>query len=88
LKTDPAVSKKAFAKYQKLRDDRRLDDTYQTLRDIAKPKPYPSLEGFTSIIKDAAARVAAAKTANPKDFMDSSLLQQLDKSGYIDALYR
>jgi len=88
LKTDPAVSKKAFAKYQKLRDDKRLDDTYQTLREIAKPKPYPSLEGFTSIIKDAGARVAAAKTASPKDFIDSSLLQQLDNTGYIDALYR
>lgn len=88
LKTNPEVSKKAFAKYQKLRDAKRLEDTYQTLRDIVKPKPYPSLEGFTAIIKDASTRVAAAKTANPKDFMDSSLLEQLDKTGYIDALYR
>lgn len=88
LKTNPDVSKKAFAKYQKLRDPKRLEDTYQTLRDVVKPKPYPSLEGFTSIIKDAGARVAAAKTANPKDFIDSSLLEQLDKTGYIDALYR
>jgi NitT/TauT family transport system substrate-binding protein len=88
VKTNPAISKKAFAKYQKQRDEKRLDATYQTLRDMAKPKPYPSLEGFAAIIKDASTRVAAAKTANPKDFIDGSLLDELDKTGYIDALYR
>ena len=55
---------------------------------MIKPKPYPSIEGFRTIIKDASERIAAAKTANPKDFIDVSLLEELDKSGFIDALYR
>jgi len=33
-------------------------------------------------------KVPAAKTANPKDFIDVSLLEELDRSGFIDALYR
>ena len=88
IKTNPDLSKKALAKYRQTKDEKRLEDAYQTLRDIVKPKPYPSVEGFRTIIKDASERIPAAKTANPKDFMDVTLLEELDKSGYIDALYR
>ena len=88
MKTNPEMSKKAFAKYRQTKDEKRIEDAYQALREIIKPKPYPSIEGFKTIIKDASDRIPAAKTANPKDFIDVSLLEELDKSGFIDALYR
>jgi len=88
LKTNPDVSKKALAKYRQTKDEKRLEDAYQTLREIVKPKPYPSIDGFKTIIKDASDRIPAAKTANPKDFIDISLLEELDRSGFIDALYK
>jgi NitT/TauT family transport system substrate-binding protein len=88
VKTNPEISKKAFAKYRQTKDEKRLEDAYQALREIVRPKPYPSLEGFKTIIQDASDRIPAAKAANPRDFIDVSLLQELDKSGFIDALYR
>lgn len=88
VKTNPDISRKAFAKYRQSKDEKRIDDAYQALREVVKPKPYPSIEGFRTIIKDASERIPAAKTANPKDFIDVSLLEELDKSGFIDALYR
>jgi NitT/TauT family transport system substrate-binding protein len=88
VKTNPDISKKAFAKYRQTKDEKRIEDAYQTLREMVRPKPYPSIEGFRTIIKDASERIPAAKTANPKDFIDVSLLEELDKSGFIDALYR
>jgi NitT/TauT family transport system substrate-binding protein len=88
VKTNPDISKKAFAKYRQSKDEKRIDDAYQALREMVKPKPYPSIEGFRTIIKDASERIPAAKTANPKDFVDASLLEELDKTGFIDALYR
>jgi NitT/TauT family transport system substrate-binding protein len=88
LKTNPDVSKKALAKYRQTKDEKRLEDAYQTLREIVKPKPCPSIDGFKTIIKDASDRIPAAKTANPKDFIDISLLEELDRSGFIDALYK
>ena len=88
VKTNPEISKKAFAKYRQTKDEKRIDDAYQALRETVRPKPYPSLEGFKTIIEDASERVPAAKKANPKDFIDVSLLEELDKSGFIDALYR
>jgi NitT/TauT family transport system substrate-binding protein len=88
VKTNPEISKKAFAKYRQTKDEKRIDDAYQALRETVKPKPYPSIEGFKTIIEDASERIPAAKKANPKDFIDVSLLEELDKSGFIDALYR
>lgn len=88
VKTNSELSKRAFAKYRQTKEEKRVEDAYQTLREIVKAKPYPSLEGFKTIIKDASERMPAAKTANPKDFIDTSLLEELDRSGYIDALYR
>jgi NitT/TauT family transport system substrate-binding protein len=88
VKTNPDISKKAFAKYRQTKDQKRLEDAYQTLREIVKPKPYPSIDGFKTIIKDASDRIPSAKTANPKDFIDVSLLEELDRSGFIDALYK
>jgi NitT/TauT family transport system substrate-binding protein len=88
VKTNPDISKKAFAKYRQSKDEKRIEDAYQALREMVKAKPYPSIEGFRTIIKDASERIPAAKTANPKDFIDASLVEELDKSGFIDALYR
>ncbi len=84
VKTNPEVSKRAFSKYRQTKDEKQLEDAYLTLREVVKPKPYPSLEGFNTIIKDAIERIPAAKTANAKDFIDPSLLEELDRSGYID----
>jgi NitT/TauT family transport system substrate-binding protein len=88
LRTNPTLAKRAMAKYRQTKDEKQLEDAYQTLREMVKPKPYPSIDGFKTIIQDAIERVPAAKTANPKDFIDTSLLAELDRSGYIDALYR
>ena len=88
VRTNPALSKRAFAKYRQTKDEKRIEDAYQTLREVVKPKPYPSVEGFKTIINDALDGIPAAKTANPKDFIDTSLLEELDRSGYIDGLYR
>jgi NitT/TauT family transport system substrate-binding protein len=88
VRTNPAVAKRAFAKYRQTKDEKQIDDAYQTLREIVRPKPYPSIDGFRTIIKDSVDRIPAAKTANPKDFIDTALLEELDRSGYIDGLYR
>lgn len=88
VKTNPDISKRAFAKYRQTKDEKQLEAAYETLREVVKPKPYPSVEGFKTILADLSERAPAAKTANPKDFIDVSLLEELDRSGFLDALYR
>ena len=88
IRTNPEVSKRAFAKYRKTNDEKQLEEAYETLREIVRPKPYPSMEGFKTIFKDVSDRIPAAKTANPKEFIEASFLEEFDRSGYIDGLYR
>jgi NitT/TauT family transport system substrate-binding protein len=88
IRTQPQAVKPALAKYRKTKDEKQLEDAYQTIREIVRTKPYPSGEAFKTIFHDVSDRIPAAKTANPRDFMDTSFLEELDKSGYLDALAR
>jgi NitT/TauT family transport system substrate-binding protein len=88
VRTNPALSKRALAQYRQTKDEKQIEDAYQSLREVVKPKPYPSIDGFKTIITDAVDRVPAARNANPRDFIDASLLEELDRTGYIDGLYR
>jgi hypothetical protein len=51
-------------------------------------KPYPTLEGFKTVFAELAEKVPTAKTANSKDFVDTRFLEELDRSGFIDGLYK
>ena len=88
VRTNPEISKRAFAKYRKTNDEKQLDEAYDTLREMVRPKPYPSMDGFKTIFKDVSDRIPTARTANPKEFIEASFLEELDRSGYIDGLYR
>jgi len=82
------VAKKAFRKYMRLQQERELDDAYQVLRGFMQRKPYPTLDGFKAVFAELAEQIPAAKNADPKDFVDTRFLEELDRSGYIDGLYR
>ncbi|MGE5819722.1 MAG: ABC transporter substrate-binding protein [Deltaproteobacteria bacterium] len=88
VRVNPEQAKRALAKYRKTNDEKQLEEAYQVLKEIVRPKPYPSAEGFKTILKDLSDRLPAANTANPSEFIDTSFLEELDKSGYIDGLYR
>lgn len=51
-------------------------------------KQYPSLEGLKTVLDELAARDPRAKSAKPEQFVDMTFIRELDKSGYIDALYK
>jgi NitT/TauT family transport system substrate-binding protein len=85
---NPEVAKRAFRKHLRLQQERDLDDAYQVLRSFLPKKPYPTLEGFKAVLAELADQVPAAKSADPKDLVDARFLEELDRSGYIDRLYR
>jgi NitT/TauT family transport system substrate-binding protein len=85
---NPEITKKAFRKYLRLQQERELEDAYQNLRGFLPRKPYPTLDGFKAVFAELAEQIPAAKTAEPKDFVDTRFLEELDRSGYIDGMYR
>jgi NitT/TauT family transport system substrate-binding protein len=87
-RANPSVAKRSIARYMHIKDEKVLEDSYQQLKSTAEIKPYPSPEGFKTILDELAKKLPAARTANPRDFMDARFIQELDKSGYIDGLYK
>jgi hypothetical protein len=51
-------------------------------------KPYPAMGGVQLALDELAERSPAARAARPEQFVDNSLVKELDDSGYFDALYK
>jgi ABC-type nitrate/sulfonate/bicarbonate transport system substrate-binding protein len=88
MRTNPEVAKKALSKYMRITDPKELEESYQLLKSLIAIKPYPTLEGFKTVFAELAEKVPAARTANPKDFVDTRILEEFDRSGFIDGLYK
>ena len=86
--TNTEIAKQAFRRYIRLQQDREQDDAVQVLRSFLPRKPYPTMDGFKAVFAELADQIPAAKSADPKDYVDTRLLEELDRSGYIDGLYR
>ena len=72
----------------RMKDQKELDEAYEILDSLTQRKPYPTMEGFKNIITELSPKMPAARTADPKDFVDVRFLEELDRSGFIDRLYR
>ena len=50
--------------------------------------PYPSLRGVETVLSFIEKNNPKAKTADPKSFIDDSLLREIDASGFVKGLYQ
>ncbi|MEX0806224.1 MAG: ABC transporter substrate-binding protein, partial [Candidatus Binatia bacterium] len=85
--TDKETSIKVLSKYFGRGVERDiLEKTWANLlNDSVLPrKQYPSLAGIKTILETE----AKGKPAKPEDFADLTFIRELDKSGYIDSLYK
>jgi len=85
-----AEVKRVLRKYLKFEEQAKIDDAYASLRGYALDirKPYPTDEGVDSLIKFLAKFNPKVASVTVKDVVDSSLVAELDKSGFIDAVYK
>jgi len=85
-----AEVKRVLAKYLKFEEQAKIDDAYKSLRGYALDirKPYPTDEGVDSLIKFLAKFNPKVASVTVKDVVDSSLVAELDKSGFIDSVYK
>src|SRR5262249_43371035 len=88
VKTNPELAKRAIRKYMRFKDERDTEEAYQMIRDIMPRKPYPTVEGVKTVLDELAPKIPAAKTAQPREFMDTRFIEELDRSGFIDGLYK
>ena len=77
-----------MAKRLRIKDQEILDETYSAYKKLTEKKPYPTLKGIEFQVEDVARRNPKAKGMKPEDFINISILRELDQSGFIDDLYK
>jgi NitT/TauT family transport system substrate-binding protein len=79
-------TRKIVAKYMRTSDPEILDATYDWFVKRVAKKPYPTLKGIQFLLDEVADKLPQAKTAKPEQFVDVSLLQQLEKEGFFNEM--
>jgi ABC-type nitrate/sulfonate/bicarbonate transport system substrate-binding protein len=80
IRTDKAFTLKVLSKYMGVSDQAVLDYSYTVGQPLFKAPPYPTIEGVQAVIDFMAEKEPKAKQFQPKDFIDMSLLQEIEKS--------
>ena len=77
-----------IARYTKSNDIEKIEYGYDFAAKTFLKRPYTPIKGIQLALEEIGERNPAAKTANPEQFIDMSVVRDLDQSGYIDALYK
>lgn len=76
-------TRRITSKYMRTTEADVLDATYEWFVKRVAKKPYPTLKGIQFLLDEITPKMAQAKNAKPEQFVDLSLLQQLEKEGYF-----
>jgi NitT/TauT family transport system substrate-binding protein len=79
--SDKSLAKRVIEKYTRDTDPEILESTYQYGVDYIAPIPYPAREGIAEILKQS--NHPKARSANPDEFIDMSLVKKLDDGGFF-----
>jgi NitT/TauT family transport system substrate-binding protein len=89
FKTHADESKKIMARYLRENEPTVLEETYSYYADKTASTPYPTREGIEPVISQVIAGSKAEKTKLTfEDVADQSFVRELDRSGFIQSLYR
>ena len=88
IKTNKEETKALIGKNLKTNDPEGLERAYRAYNGAFPEVPYPNAEGVKTLLDDIAPRTPKAATADPKSFVDMSLVQELEASGFIKQLYK
>jgi NitT/TauT family transport system substrate-binding protein len=86
--TDRDYSNQVLKKYLRVDDKEILDDAYTFYSQRLQKIPYPTLKGIKFILDEMAEKQPRAKNVAPESFVDLSLLQELDQSGFFKQLWK
>jgi NitT/TauT family transport system substrate-binding protein len=85
LKNDKPAAFAAMAKWYGITEPTRQEEVYAQAA-LLPGKPYPSVEGIRKMMEIYDYREMRLHRA--EDFYDASFVAELDRSGYIDGLYK
>lgn len=87
FKTDKELSLKVLAKYLKINDRDVLEKSYEIYRPVYKKLPYGDRRAVRFAVDQMGKELPDGVKVNPDDFIDNTLLTEIEKSGFIDQIY-
>ena len=88
IKTEKEYAKALIKKNLGVADPEGLERAYKDYSNAFPEVPYPSPDGVKTMLDDLARANPKAAAADPKAFVDTSLIRELDTSGFIKQLYK
>ena len=87
LTTDEEFALRVLTKHTRISDREVLKQSYSYLRPYYLKVPYPSARAIKDTLDLLAKDLPKAKDADPRDFIDNSILKEIEASGYIESVY-
>jgi ABC-type nitrate/sulfonate/bicarbonate transport system substrate-binding protein len=87
FKQEPELAKKVIKKMLRLDDDSLAQESWELFAKYRLPAPYPNIKGMKTSFEYVAVTRPEVYKHKPEDFVDSSFVEELDKSGFIKKLY-
>jgi NitT/TauT family transport system substrate-binding protein len=87
LKQNKEFSQKVLTKYLRTNDPEYLEGAYTIFKQDFIAAPYPITKGLEAIYDIVAFRRPEIRSHQPEEFVDTSFVAELDKSGFIKRLY-
>jgi len=88
FKTNKDVALNVLKKYTRLDDMSLVQTSYEEMSQrLIRRVPHPDREGIQTIIDQLAKTRPQMKNLNPGDFIDPSILKEIEDSGFVKKLY-
>src|SRR6185295_7222724 len=88
FKTNREIALNVLKKYTRMDDMSLVQTAYDEMSQrLIRRVPYPDREGIQTIIDQLAKTRPQMKNLNPGDFIDASILKEIEDSGFIKKLY-
>jgi NitT/TauT family transport system substrate-binding protein len=88
VKNNPEPSIRAMSKYLRIDDREALEDVYRLYREIYPQIPHPSQAAIQTQLTWMGEKDPRAKAAKPEQFLDGTILKEIEKSGFVAKLYQ
>jgi ABC-type nitrate/sulfonate/bicarbonate transport system substrate-binding protein len=88
FKTNKNLALNVLKKFTRLDDLSLVQDPYDEMSQrLIRRVPYPDREGIQTIIDQLAKSRPQIKSLNPSDFIDPTILKEIEDSGFVKQLY-
>ncbi|HWX76680.1 MAG TPA: ABC transporter substrate-binding protein [Candidatus Acidoferrales bacterium] len=88
IKTEKEYAKAIFKKNLGVADQEGLERAYKEYSSVFQEIPYPTPDGVKTMLDDMAVKTPKAASADPRTYVDLSLIKEIEASGLIRQLYR